>query len=79
MDKTAVWHEMIPNITVTDEGAKSVLLKTTGHEKVFAILAAKTNDDKRKSYIVFPGYKCEVQNLKKDPTIEKIITTSNKP
>ena len=33
MDKTAVWHKMISNTTVTDKGAKSVVLKTTGHEK----------------------------------------------
>ena len=32
MDETAMWHEMISNTTVTDKGAKSVVLKTTGHE-----------------------------------------------
>ena len=63
MDETAVWQEMIPNTTVTDKGAMSVVLKTTGHEenKGVVTLAAKANDDKLKSYIVFPGYKCEVQ------------------
>ena len=33
MDETAVWHDMISNTTVTEKGAKSVVLKTTGHEK----------------------------------------------
>ena len=59
LDETAVWHEMISNITVTDKGAKSVVLKTTGHEKskVTVTLAAKANGDKLKPYIVFPEQK----------------------
>ena len=69
MDETAVWHEMISNTTVTDKGA---VLKTTGHEKgkVTVTLAAKANGEKFKPSIVFPGYKREVQNLKKDPAIK---------
>ena len=72
IDETAVWHEMISNATVTDKGAKSVVLKTTGHEKskVTVTLAAKGNGDKLKPYIVFPGHKPEVQNLIKDPAIK---------
>ena len=63
---------MISNTTVTDNGAKSVVLKTTGHEKskVTVTLAAKANGDKLKPYIVFPGHKHKVQNLKKDPAIK---------
>ena len=80
MDETAVWQEMIPNTTVTDKGAMSVVLKTTGHEenKGVVTLAAKANDDKLKSYIVFPGYKCEVQIWKKILQ-SKIVTTLNQP
>ena len=72
IDETAVWHEMISNATVTDKGPQSVVLKTTGHEKskVTVTLAAKANGDKLKPYIVFPGHKPEVQNLKKDPAIK---------
>ena len=33
MDETTVWHEMNSNTIVTGKGAKSVVLKTTGHEK----------------------------------------------
>ena len=72
MDETAVWHKMISGTTVTDKGAKSVVLKTTSREKnkVAVTLAAKVNGDKLKPYIIFRGHKCEVQNLKKDPAIK---------
>ena len=63
MDETAMWHEMISNTIVTDKGTKSVVLKTTGHEKnkVTVTLAAKANGDKLKPYIVFTGHKCKLQ------------------
>ena len=72
MDETAVWHKMISGTTVTDKGAKSVVLKTTSREKnkVAVTLAAKVNGDKLKPYIIFRGHKCKVQNLKKDPAIK---------
>ena len=72
MDETAVWHDMISNTTVTQKGAKSVVLKTTGHKKsrVTVTLAAKANGDKLRPYIVFPGHKREVQKLKKDPEVK---------
>ena len=72
MDETAVWHEIISNTTVTVKGGKSVVLKTTGLEKskVTVTLAAKTNGDKLKPYIVFPGHKREVQNLEKGLAIK---------
>ena len=78
MDETAVWHEIISNTTVTDKGAKSVVLKTTGHEKskVTVTLGAKANDDKLKPYIFFPGHKREVLNSKKILK-SKIVATSN--
>ena len=63
---------MISNSTVTDKGAKFVVLKTTGHEKskLTVTLAAKAIGDKLKPYIVFSGQEREVQNLKKDPAIK---------
>ena len=75
MNETAVWREMISNTTVTDKGAKSVVLKTTGHEKskVTVTLAAKANGDKLKPYIVFPGHKREVQNTKKRSCNQKSL------
>ena len=33
MAQTTVWHEIISNTTVKGKGAKSVVLKITGHEK----------------------------------------------
>ena len=33
MDETPVWNVMVSNTTVDKQGAKSVCLKTTGHEK----------------------------------------------
>ena len=53
-------------------GAKSVVLKTTGHEKnkLTSTLAANANGDKLKPYIAFPGHKREVQNLNKNPAIK---------
>ena len=64
---------MISNNTVTDKEAKSVMLKIAVHEKTKATvtLAAKASSDKLKPYVVFPGHKSEVQNLKKDSAIKK--------
>ena len=33
IDETAMWHKMISSTTVTDKGAKCVVLKITCHEK----------------------------------------------
>ena len=69
MDETPVYH-MLANTTVTEKGAKSVVMKTTGHDKdrITVVFAAKANGEKCKPYIVFPGAKLEVlKNLKKDP------------
>ena len=55
--------------------AKSVVLKTTGHEKskITVTLAAKANGDKLKPYIIVPGHKFEVQNLKKRSCNQKSL------
>ena len=66
MDETAVWHKIIFNTKVTDKEAKSVVLKTLGHEKskVTVTLAANANGDKQKPYIIFPGHKRRSWNKK---------------
>ena len=68
MDETAVWHKIISIATVTNKGAKSIVLETEDHEKskVIVTLTAMANGDKLKPYVVFPGHKCEVQNSNKD-------------
>ena len=75
MDQTTVWHEIISNTTVKDKGVKSVVLKTTGQKKskITVTLAAKANGDKLKPYIVVPGHKFEVQNLKKRSCNQKSL------
>ena len=54
MDETACWLDMPSNTTVD---ARSVPLKTTGHEKdnFTVILSALANGKKLKPYIVFKG------------------------
>lgn len=43
MDETPVWTEMVSETTVDMTGAKTVLLKTTGHEKSrFSLLRCKS-------------------------------------
>ena len=63
---------MISNTTVIYKGTKSSVLKTSGHEKskVTVTLAVKANGVKLEPYIVFPGHRCEVQTVKKDPAIK---------
>ena len=53
MDETAVWFDMIGNSTVEHKGARTIALKTTGHEKsrLTVILAAKGDGTKLKPYI----------------------------
>ena len=82
MDETAVWHDMLSNTTVTNKGTKSVVLKTTGHEKsrMTVVLASQANGGKLKPCIVFPGHKREVEKLKKDIDIKNLCfveSTSN--
>ena len=45
MDETSVWNDMVSNATTNKQGAKSVSLKTTGHEKcmVSVCFSVKTN------------------------------------
>ena len=55
MDETAVWNDIIYNITVELTGSKDVPMETTGHEKVRVsiCLAAKLDGTKYKSFVVF--------------------------
>ena len=50
---------MTSETTVESKGARTVCLKTTGHEKVkvFVCLAAKADGSKMKPMIVFEGGK----------------------
>ena len=46
MDETSVWNDMVSNTTIDRQRAKSVCLKTTGHEicMVSVCLAAKEDE-----------------------------------
>ena len=54
MDETAIWADMTSGMTVEQTGARTVSLKTTGHEKVrvSVCLAAKADGSKIKPIIV---------------------------
>ena len=55
MDETSVWNDMVSNITIDKQEAKSVCLKTIGHEKcrVSVCLAAKADITKLKPFVAF--------------------------
>ena len=55
MDETAVWSDMVGNVTVDTTGTKDVPLKSTGNEKVkvSVCLTAKADGTKLKPFVVF--------------------------
>ena len=65
MDETSVWNDMVSNTTIDKQGANSVCLKTTGHEKcmVSVCLAAKADGTKLKPFAVFLAAKREYKSL----------------
>ena len=63
MDETAVWADMTSETTVESNGARTVCLKTTGHEKVKVSVCLAAKAGKMKPMIVFGGGKREVKKL----------------
>ena len=65
MDETSIWNDMVSNTTIDKQGAKSVCLKITGHEKymVSVCLAAKASGTKLKQFVVFRAAKRESKSL----------------
>ena len=66
MDETACWMDMPSDTTVDSTGARSVPIKTTGHEKdhFTVILTARADGVKLKPYVVFKGKgTCLIKNL----------------
>lgn len=57
MDETACWMDMPSDTTIHKTGARSVSLKTSGHEKdhYTVILTARADGFKSKPYVVFKG------------------------
>ena len=61
MDETVVWAEMLSDTTVNAKGAKTITMKSTGHEnvRVTVCLTATADGRKLKPMIVFKGAKRE--------------------
>jgi hypothetical protein len=79
MDETAVWFDMMAETTVNEKGAKSVCMKTTGHEKsrCTVILTANGSGKKLKPYVVFFRGSRKVKELnEKKQTSGNIVSTS---
>ena len=57
MDETVCWFDMPSETNVAHKGARSIPLKTTGHEKqhLTIILTAKADETKLKLFIAFKG------------------------
>ena len=59
MDETPVWADMVSDTTVDKTGARTITMKSTGHEKcrVSVCLTAKADGSKLKPFIVFKNAK----------------------
>ena len=65
MDETSVWNDMVSNTAIDKQGAKSICLKTTGHDKcMFRIcLAVKADGNKLKPFVDFCSAKRESKSF----------------
>ena len=77
MDETAVWFDMVGSTTVDARGARSVPLKTIGHEKshLTVVLAAKADGTKMKPYVVFKG---GIEEVKAMQNISGVVVAPSK-
>ena len=78
MDETSVWNDMVSNTTIDMQGAKFVCLKTTGQEKymVSVCLAAKSNGNKLKPFVVFRAAKRESKSLDEEYKSRCVVKSS---
>ena len=79
MDETAVWSDMVGNVTVDTTGTKDVPLKSTGNEKVKVrvCLTAKADGTKLKPFIVFQSAKHEATALNKEFENRCVVASSS--
>ena len=68
MDETAVWSDIVGNVTVDTTGTKDVPFKLTANEKVkvSVCLTSKAERTKLKPYIVFQDAKREAKALNEE-------------
>ena len=66
MDETPCWMDIAGNTTITQTGAQSVPIFTTGHDEArfTACLTAMANGTKLKPFVVFKGIKRDPQLLR---------------
>ena len=78
-DETAVWFDMVENVTVDTIGTKDVPLKSTGNEKVKVseCLTAKADGTKLKPFIVFQGAKPEATTLNEEFKNRCVVVSSS--
>ena len=57
MDETSLFADNLANTTIAKKGSKEVLLRSTGHEKLFqtAVLSVNMDGSKNTPFIVFKG------------------------
>ena len=79
MDETAVWEDMVSDMTVDKTGARTITVKSTGHEKclVSICLTAKADGSKLKRLIVFKNAKRETKALCKEFKTRCVIVSSS--
>ena len=79
MDETAVWSDMVENVTVDITGTKAVPLKSIGNEKVkvSVYLTAKANGTKLKPFISFQGAKREATALNEEFKDRCVVASSS--
>ena len=79
MDETAVWADMVSDMTVDKTGARTITRKSTGHEKcrVSVYLTAKVDGSKLKPFIVFKNAKRETKALSKEFKTRCVIVSSS--
>ena len=78
VDETSVWNEMMSSTTIDKQGAKSVCLKTTGHEKcmVSVYLAPLADGTKLKPLVVFRTAKRESKSLDEEFKSRCVVKSS---
>ena len=78
MDETSISNGMVSNPTIHWQGAKSVCLKTTGHEKCMfnVCLAAKADGTKLKTFVLFREAKRESKSLDKEFESRCVVKSS---
>ena len=57
MDETSLFADNLANTTIAKKGSKEVMLRSTGHEKLFqtAVLSINMDGSKNTPFIVFKG------------------------